>query len=174
MHPKLPKEIEPLRLAQNGLKLSGELSVKELPRLCESLTDNKGNISVDLAFEQDEIGTPYMAGKLTADVSMMCERCLSPMTVNLSVDCLLAVVISERNIAALAEQYDPWLLESNAPVSLNAVIEDELILALPLVPRHEEACIPSDAWFSGDERDVEDEVAQEESPFAILSQLKDK
>ena len=40
MRPKLPKEIEPLRLAQNGLKLSGELFVKDMPRLCESLTDN--------------------------------------------------------------------------------------------------------------------------------------
>ena len=174
MRPKLPKEIEPLRLAQNGLKLSGELFVKDMPRLCESLTDNEGQIRVDLAFDMDEIGTPYMAGRLTADVSMMCERCLSPMTVNLSVDCLLAMVISERKVAALAEQYDPWLLESNASVPLNAVIEDELMLALPLVPRHREACLPSDAWFSGDERGIDEEEPQKESPFAILSQLKDK
>ena len=66
MRPKLPKEIEPLRLAQNGLKLSGELFVKDMPRLCESLTDNEGQIRVDLAFDMDEIGTPYMAGRLTA------------------------------------------------------------------------------------------------------------
>ena len=173
MHQKLPNEIDPIRLAQNGLKLNGELSIKDMPRLCESLVTNEGSVDVDLAFDVDEINTPYMQGKLTTNVSMQCERCMSPMIVSLSVDCLLAMVISELKVAALAEQYEPWLLENNDPVSLNAVIEDELILALPIVPRHTEACIPNEVWSSGEDSDAEEDD-KPVSPFAVLTQLKDK
>ena len=79
MHLKLPKEIDPLRLAQNGLKLNGELSIKDMPRLSESLVNDEGSILVDLAFDMDEVNTPYMQGKIVAEVSMICERCMSPM-----------------------------------------------------------------------------------------------
>ena len=174
MHLKLPKEIDPLRLAQNGLKLSGELSIKDMPRLSESLVNDEGSIHVDLAFDMDEVNTPYMQGKIVAEVSMICERCMSPMKVPLSITCLLAMILSERKIASLAEEYDPWLLENNDPVSLNAVIEDELILALPLVPRHTEACLPSEVWFAGEDESAVKEDDKPESPFAVLSSLKDK
>jgi uncharacterized protein len=173
MRQKLPVEIDPLRLAQNGLKLNGELLLKDMPRLCESLVNEQGSVKVDLAFDLDEINTPFMKGGLLTDVSMRCERCMSPMVVPLSVNCLLAIVTSESKVATLAEQYEPWLLESNEPVSLNAVIEDELILALPIVPRHNESCLPSEAWSSGQESEVEEDE-KPTSPFAILSSLKNK
>ena len=172
MHQKLPKEIDPLRLAQNGLKLAGQLAVSDMPRLVQSLQNNEGIVDVDIAFDVDEINTPYMRGKFTTTVSMICERCMKAMKVSLNVNCLLAMVTNERKIEGLAEQYDPWLLESSDDVSLGSVIEDELILALPLVPRHDEACLPASEWSSSDEliEEVEDKV----SPFAILSTLKTK
>ncbi|MFT7235440.1 MAG: hypothetical protein ACI9QV_001017, partial [Methylophagaceae bacterium] len=67
----------------------------------------------------------------------------------------------------------PWLLENNDPVYLHAMVEDELILALPLVPRHTKSCLPIEAWTSGEESDVEEEE-KPVSPFAILSSLKNK
>lgn len=173
MRQKLPVEIDPLRLAQNGLKLSGELLIKDMPRLGESLVSDEGGVNVDLLFDMDEINTPFMKGSLLAEVSMRCERCMSPMVVSLSVNCLLAIVTSELKVTTLAEQYEPWLLENNDPVSLNAVIEDELILALPIVPRHDKACLPSEAWSSGQDSRVID-VEKRTSPFAILSSLKNK
>ena len=174
MHRKLPIEIDPLRLAQNGLKLDGQLLLNVMPRLTASLESDEGVVDVALAFDVDEIGTPFMKGAITAQVSMICERCMSTMTTTLTADCLLAMIVSERKIDTLAEQYDPWLLENSDPVLLSKVIEDELILALPLVPRHTEACLPSEAW-SAESEDSEVEVADKPaSPFAILSSLKKK
>jgi uncharacterized protein len=172
MHQKLPKEIDPLRLAQNGLKLTGELAVTEMPRLAQSLVNNEAMVDVDIAFDVDEVNTPFMRGKFTATVSMTCERCMKEVKVDLNVSCLLAMVTNERKIEGLAEQYDPWLLESSDDVLLSSVIEDELILALPLVPRHDEACLPASEWSSADEmvEDVEEKV----SPFAVLATLKTK
>lgn len=172
MHQKLPKEIAPLRLAQNGLKLTGQLAVADMPRLQQSLRSDEGVIKVNIAFDMDEIDTPYMRGEFATTVSMTCERCMTAMTVDLNVNSLLAIVINEQKIAGLAEQYDPWLLKSSDDVSLSSVVEDELILALPLVPRHDEACLPASQWFSSDE--WVDEVEEKISPFAILSTLKTK
>lgn len=173
MHQKLPKEIDPFRLAQNGLKLEGQIPQAELPRLMKSLHSSNGVVNVKLAFDTDEIGTPYMRGEFKTTVSIMCERCRQAMTLELNVDCLLALIIGERKIEGLAEQYDPWVLENSDPVLLSAVIEDELILALPLVPRHDEMCLPDEAWSSGDD-DMEMDDDKPESPFAVLAKLKTK
>ena len=172
MHQKLPKEIDPFRLAQNGLKLEGQLPLAEMPRLAKSLHSNDGVVTVKMAFDIDEIGTPYMHGEFKTSVSVICERCMQPMTLDLDVDCLLAMIIGERKSEGLAEQYDPWVLENSDPVLLSAIIEDELILSLPLVPRHDEVCLPDEAWSVGDEDIVE--LDKPVSPFAVLAKLKTK
>ncbi len=172
MHRKLPIEIDPFRFAQNGIQLEGEIQLRKMPRLGQSLLSNEGIVNVKMEFDVDEVGTPFMHGTFSCSVSMICERCMKPMDVVLNTDSLLAMVISERKIDGLAEQYEPWLLENNDPVELSTIVEDELILNLPLVPRHEEMCLPSDAWTVGDDENIESE--KRESPFAMLAELKTK
>ena len=172
MHRKLPKEIDPLRLAQNGLKFDGQISLSDMPRLAKSLHSDSGLVDVKLAFDIDEVGTPYVKGEFTVPVSIVCERCMLPMSMELSVNCLLAMVVSEKFIDKLAEQYDPWLLENSDLIPLSKVVEDELILVLPLVPRHRQACLPSEAWSAMSEESEEEKGDKPESPFAILSSLK--
>lgn len=171
MHQKLPKEIDPFRFAQNGLELEGELPVASMKRLAGSLHDADGRVSVFMHFDVDETQTPYMRGKFHAVLTLICERCMEPMTVDIDVDCLLALVKSERKIEGLAEQYDPWIIDNDDPVTLSNVVEDELILALPLVPKHKHDCLPADVWHASDETNVEE---KRESPFAVLSSLKTK
>ena len=174
MHQKLPFEIDPLRLAQNGLKLEGQLSLVDMPRLAKSLHSSNGVVNVKMAFDIDEMATPYMRGEFGTSVSVICERCMQPMALDLSVNCMLAMIIGERKVEGLAEQYDPWVLENNDPVLLNAIIEDELILSLPLVPRHEKACLPDEAWSVGEDDVAMVEADKPVSPFAVLAGLKTK
>lgn len=173
MHHKLPKEIEPFRLAQNGLTLEGQLPLSDMPRLTELLQSDEGMVNVLMAFDIDDIGTPFLRGEFKTSVSLICERCMEPMVLDMNVNCLLAIVISERKIEGLAEQYEPWLIDNNDPVVLSTVVEDELILSLPLVPRHDEACLPDDVWSSGDNIEVS-EQEKPVSPFAVLTELKTK
>lgn len=173
MYQKLPKELDPFRLAQNGLKLEGQIPLAELPRLTQSLLSDEGLVDVKMAFDIDEIGTPYMKGVFSVPVSLICQRCMTAMDFELKADTLLALVKSERKVEGLADQYEPWVLDSNDPVLTSTLIEDELILSLPLVPKHETQCLPDDAWRSGDETDIT-ENDKPESPFAILSSLKTK
>jgi len=173
MHQKLPKELDPFRLAQNGLKLDGQIPLAEMPRLTQYLLSDEGLVDVKMAFDIDEIGTPYMKGEFSVSVSLICQRCMSEMTLELKANSLLALVKSERKVEGLAEQYEPWVLDSHDPVLTSTVVEDELILSLPLVPKHETPCLPDEVWTAGDETVIaEDEKAV--SPFAVLSSLKTK
>ncbi|OUR86411.1 DNA-binding protein [Methylophaga sp. 42_8_T64] len=173
MHQQLPKEIDPFRYAQSGLKLAGELSVSNMPRLTSALQNDEGVVSIDMHFDVDETGTPYLRGIFTSSLTLVCERCTEAMLLSVTAECLLALIQNEHKVEGLAEQYEPWLIDSNEPVKLSSVVEDELILALPLVPRHDFDCLPAEAWQSGEE-EVEEEDEKPTSPFAVLSALKSK
>jgi uncharacterized protein len=96
---------------------------------------------------------------------------MTPMSVDVDVECYLAILKNERKVEGLAELYDPWIVENNDPILLSSVVEDELILGLPLVPRHEHACLPKEAWYRGDDID-ESEKEKKVSPFEVLASLK--
>jgi len=174
MHQKLPKELDPFRLAQNGLTIEGQLPLSDLPRLAQLLLSDEGEVSIKMAFDVDEIGTAYMKGEFSVVGSITCQRCMEPMLLDLNVNCLLAMVIGERKVEGLTEQYDPWVLENSDPVLLSTVVEDELILSLPLVPKHQQACLPDEAWSVGDSMIDESIDDKPVSPFAVLSTLKTK
>jgi len=173
MHPKLPIEIDPFRLAKSGLILVGELEQKYMPRLSGSLQNNDGTVHVKMNFDVDKVlGTPFMNGEFTTTLPLLCERCSELFLYDVDIKCSLAMVNNERKIESLAEQYEPWVIDSENPVLLNSIVEDELILAIPLVPKHEHSCLPAEAWVSGDE--VEEDVEKKVSPFAVLAALKTK
>ncbi|PHS69008.1 MAG: DNA-binding protein [Methylophaga sp.] len=172
MHQKLPQELDPFRYAQNGLELEGELQLLSMNRLAKYLHNDEGVVDITMKFDVDETGTPYMRGQFQVTLSLNCERCTQAMDLELKVDSLLAIVKSEIKVEGLAEQYEPWVIDTNDLVILSSVVEDELILALPLVPRHDHDCLPEEVWSAGDDLNVEEEKPA--SPFAVLSALKVK
>ena len=171
MHQQLPKEIDPFRFAHNGLRLSGQIPLSSMPRLAESLVTDEGMVDVDLLFDIDETGLPFMEGRFKTSIQLICERCMSPMTLDLDVPALLGIIRHEGKIEGLAEQYEPWIIDDAKHVDPVHMVEDELILALPIVPKHENACLPEDVWQSGEQEKEADKPA---SPFAVLAALKDK
>lgn len=173
MHQKLPIEIDPFRLAKSGLILEGELPLKTMRRLSEMLHDDGGSVHVKMSFDVDKVlGTPYVNGEFITSLPLVCERCSEPMQYEVNIQCSLAMVSNERKIESLAEQYEPWVIDNDDPIILSSIIEDELILAIPLIPKHEHSCLPAEAWFAGEE--IEEDVERKSSPFAVLSALKSK
>jgi len=172
MHQQLPKEIDPFRLANNGLRLEGELQLSKMARLSAAIDDDQGVVEVQLQFDMDETGTPFMVGHIKTQLPLVCERCMQSMMHHVDTDLSVGLIRHERQAEHLAEQYEPWLIDSDAPVELSAVVEDELLLAIPIVPKHEHACLPREMWQSGEENIGEED--KPESPFAVLSALKKK
>jgi len=177
MHQKLPIEIDPFRLARNGLELEGLLAVKAMKRLSGGLIHNSSTVEVNVKFDVDKVlGTPYMEGNFKTSLPLKCERCGEALNYNLNIHCSLGIINSETKIEGLAEQYEPWVIDHDEPILLSAIVEDELILAIPLAPKHEYRCLPAEAWVSGSEfEESDDEIEhnrKEISPFAVLGQLK--
>ncbi|HRP27666.1 MAG TPA: DUF177 domain-containing protein, partial [Burkholderiaceae bacterium] len=107
---------------------------------------------------------------LDAKVDLTCQRCLSAVTVGLVVDRWFRFVDGEERAAALDAESEDDVLASSRTFDLHELAEDELLLALPLVPRHEVCPQPLAAPIgAGDPHDDPDPA---ESPFAALAALK--
>jgi len=105
---------------------------------------------------------------LDAQVKLTCQRCLGPVETALRVERWFQFVAGEEQAAQLDVDSEEDVLASSRSLDLHELAEDELLLALPLVPRHE-TCpqpLPQAAW-----RDLP-EVDPASNPFAALAALK--
>lgn len=149
----------------------GVLPVAELPRLVEALADDRGAISYRLDFEQGELGGSQLHVHLTAGLTLECQRTLQPFEWPAEVDTRLGLLANEDEAAALPAGCEPLLLERGA-LSPGRVIEDELLLALPLVPVQPGSDILQGEWNAPgyDPQDAERDEAVTH-PFAELRDM---
>lgn len=165
---RLPLHIDPLRLARAGAQLRGRLPLAEMERFAPLLADAQGEVEVALDFDIDAERRTFMRLHLKAEVSLVCQRCLGPVRHAIEVERLLGVVTSETQAENLPGIYEP-LYVTEEPLFLREVIEDELILSLPIVPRHAEGeCAPAVTGVGADNK----AGAARENPFAVLAGLK--
>ncbi len=142
----LPEFVDPLRLAETRQTLKGRVAVTAMPRLMAALdmpSPARGEVDVDLAFSVDGQGVRRVLGSLHAELDAICQRCLQPMILPLHVNIALGIVRALDEAEQLPDEYEPLVLASvTEGQSLAAIIEDELLLALPVAPLHEEGQCP--------------------------------
>lgn len=104
-----------------------------------------------------------------ASVPLVCQRCLKPVQVALQVDRDFRFVPDEAT--ALAEDDDSLedLLVLSPEFDLLALLEDELLMDLPLVPMHE---VCDSAHLVAGKDLLDEDVAEKPNPFAVLAALK--
>jgi len=105
-----------------------------------------------------------------AQVALTCQRCLKPVEERVDIDRWIRFVDTEAEAAALDVDSDDDVLALPRHLDARELIEDELLLALPLVPRHE-AC-PEPLAHADDETAGEEEEVERPNPFAALAALK--
>jgi uncharacterized protein len=157
---------DPWRLAQQGGTLTGRVALESLPRLAPSLAA-AGHAEYRLAFYLDSEHRAVASGHVVAELVVQCQRCLEPMAIVVDSDFALAFVRGLDEAARLPECYEPALAEDGwvRPAEL---VEDELMLALPPVPLHED--LDCATVRAGPEPSDEPPVA---NPFAVLAALRD-
>lgn len=171
----LPERVDPIRLAGSSECIIGSLSCVALPRIVAATGTGTANdrrvVSVFLQFGIDEQGHKNVTGSISAELCLCCQRCMQPMEITIDGQISLGLVGSEQEAEILPSRYDPLVL-SGPELGLATLVEDELILALPIVSRHElgdKRCKP--ACFDNEVPEAIDRRGQE-SPFAILASLK--
>ena len=169
----LPTLVDPRKLANQGIVLEGHFDVKHLPRLALAVESIETPLSALIRFEVDEARAKVVNGNLTISVTAICQLCLDPVRVDLATDLAAQVVWSEDQIASVSGDREPWIV-GDKMADLSVLLEDEVLLALPLVNYHEQGSCTGDTFLSkdgpsGDEKD--DEIVAD-NPFNILKQLK--
>ena len=167
---------------RDAAQLQGQWPLEELPRLAESaLRDHDGPTVAPVAWRAAGSMQPVRGGaaqcRLDLDVSaavrLECQRCLQPMVVPLRVERRFHFVHGEDEAARLDEQMEDDVLALTPRLDLRTLIEDELLLALPLVPRHEACADLPAAIRTHEDRPGEAAPAADGShPFAALAALR--
>ena len=170
----LPRQVDPRKFAHQGIEISGQLSVEELSRLSPLLATKKGEVQVNLAFGVDDQGVRYLSGQIDTQVDMICQRCLEPAPQTIQATLNLGMVWSDEDAAHLPKSRDPWVV-TEGQVDLYEVIEDELMLSLPIVAYHDYMCVAESLFTSEDQQDrggVNQNGEERPNPFKVLKQLK--
>lgn len=177
----MSKEYSPDRLdikafAQAGGQLSGHDSLLKYERLAQEAKGLHPDLLVDwraTAEVRSEVGGPgqiWLHLSVHASFPMECQRCLTPVDVPLSVERSFRFVADEATAEALDEECDEDLLALSREFDLRELIEDELLMALPVVPRHEEC--PISVPLASSDADFEAANSEKPNPFAALAALR--
>jgi len=165
MSAALPDRVDVARQVQARRTYEGTLPLAAMQRLRGSLATTEGEARYHVEFGRDELGVAYLEMRVEAGLPLVCQRTLDVFVQPVSIDQRLGLIADESGEAALPPGYEP-LLVPDGQVGIADVIEDELILALPVVPVKPGEPLE---W-----KDRSDEVSDEKpaSPFAALAGLK--
>jgi len=166
----IPSHIDPRKLADRANTLEGDWPLMQFARLCEQLVSDAGNVHARFEFGRDEQRMIVMRGKLDVEVQMVCQRCLEPATLPVHSEFIYAVLKEGASLDGLPKGYDA-LEVGEEPLDLIAVVEDELLLALPIVPAHDPDKCQHPAGFAAAPEPSVNEVSRS-NPFDVLAQLK--
>lgn len=185
----LPGQIDAFEFARRGRSQTGVLSVHRLQRLLEGLADQPSVELVALAAAPDSpglvryvligqlnaSGRPQLVLQVQAKLLLECQRCLGPMVLSVDKRTAFDLVRSEADLGEESFDEDsldePEKIVGSRQFNVLDLIEDELILEVPYVPRHELCTDMAET----ESEDSEDDIGEERpSPFAVLEQLKTK
>lgn len=171
---KLPAGIEARRWIEQGLSLHGQMPLDQLERLSELLLDKSGDVSLELQGSRDRQGHGLLSGRVQTCLQLECQRCLTAVALPVDSSFILMPMTpaQEAKLAAeLPDEYEPLLIDEQGMVDLQQLIEDELLLALPSIVRHESEDCQVTTQFGQLSAEAEQQLEQKKNPFAVLKSL---
>ena len=170
----IPETVDFVRQVELNRTIEGVYPLSKLLRLSEALLSTEGDITAKLAFT-NSVGFASLKGNVSAKVQLECQRCLAPVATELSGRFKFALLNSEEEFELLPEEFEPYLIEGDEQ-SIVELIEDELLLCMPMVTMHTDDC--SD-YMMKQNKAVQAEIEatrkankEAEHPFAALQALK--
>ena len=172
---KIPVTLDVKKAAIHGTRYEGYIVFAQLKRLTQLCVSGLGDVDVVIETGFDPQGLCFLKGQAKATVTVICQRCNENMIIDLTADFAFSPVSAnyvEDEEEPFPERYDPIVVNEFGEVNLTEMIEDELILDIPLIAKHDEQDCPAAkmqmTWGEIDEQVVE----QKPNPFAVLKELK--
>lgn len=158
--------IDTLEFAREGRSVSGTVPASGLPRLLEFVGKSDALLECELQGRRED-GRNWLDLSVRGEFDLICQRCLGPLPFVLETDAELQVIAPgeawpDEALEDGALSLSSDAIAADAAQAVTDLIEEEVLLALPVVPKHEEGCEPPAR--SDDKRAA--------SPFAVLATLK--
>jgi uncharacterized protein len=162
----LPERIDVWRAAAQRKIFAGRLRGGQLPRLAGLLAAEDDELAFSLEFGSESLAGPFVEVLIEGALTLTCQRTLRPYRHPVALRVRLGLIREEREEAALLPGYEPLLVPADGAIVPRDILEDELMLAMPLIPR--------DPAAGGEERVVfgEEDAPAPENPFAVLKRLR--
>jgi uncharacterized protein len=156
--------IDGLDFARKSLEIRDTIAVFDFSRLKDLLFSPEGDIQFVLSGGRDMQGHPELELHMRGHLQLVCQRCLGSMGFDVDTTARFLLVADESRLPAPEdEREDIDYIVADAPVDVLTLIEDEVLLSLPLAPAHENAnCNAALSVVT----------EQKESPFKVLQGLK--
>ncbi|MFC3914184.1 23S rRNA accumulation protein YceD [Pseudaeromonas sharmana] len=169
---KLPIKIDPVRCAAKRLDYVGVVERAQFVRLAESVVDVLDDVDAELSFGTDAQGLTVMQGHAQALVSLECQRCGDAFNHQCDITFTYTPLTTKVAEDELPEAYEPIEVDENGEIDLHELLEDEIILSLPIAPMHaEHECKRGGMQMTWGKIEPADERP---NPFAVLNSLKNK
>jgi len=120
----------------------GVVPLAKLSRLAQIALTADAPVQVSLQTHREAAGGTHLIGTLRGGLSLRCERCLQPLDWSFELDVNLRLVRSEAEEQRWLERAEPLLIVDDE-LPLHTLIEDEILLALPMAPAHAPAGCPA-------------------------------
>jgi len=170
----LPIRFDPVNLADHRREMHGLVATKTMSRLMSNVSSAEPMVTVKLSVSRGLYGYPLVNGQARTTVSMRCERCLDEVAIDLSPKIDVLVKPEEDNLPENDENAPEFHEYDGKSLVLSDLIEEELLLALPLVSKHQDISLCNQdmlVWLAANETPSEGQDAPDErveNPFAII------
>lgn len=168
MSAEVPAQLDAWRMVAARLRFEGGLALAGMSRLRDLLADAEGEARYVIEFDRDAMQVPFVALRVEADLPLICQRSLQRFLLPVTLDQRFGLVSGddEADEAALPPGYEALQVGEDGHIDPRALVEDELILAVPLVPVMPGSEAVEREWVP------EPEEAAKANPFSALASLK--
>ena len=137
MSPPWSKPLDVGRLAETQAGIDFAVPLAELPRLRSRLASVEGDVRGHVHFAR-EAGVAVAELTMSGTAKVACQRCLEAMDVAVESRVRVGLIGAQAEVSRVPEDLEP-MLAPEGRVSIGELVEEELLLALPIVPLHEDA-----------------------------------
>ena len=165
----LPEMIDHRKQASRQAVIEGSFPIRQLQRFGSLLADQAGEVHLRLAFSKGDGGQTHVEGQLETNVTLICQLCMQPVATQLVCELAVDIVSSAEQMDALSFEQDGMVHEDRL-IPVAALVEDELMLSVPMIPQHGEGgCPETEYTMAREDAQTSREDTQTHRPFARLA-----